>query len=165
MLCLRVGSLRSRRLTLFTWSNKDIKIKLRWLLVMELMMLLWYYKHMLASVFSERRASKLPEVPTMQLDNSRTWRLCCFSTVEKLTGGTPIRFFTHTTRISCMSSRNSTLAFTRASLGRCSTMASCINHTICVWLLSRSCGSPALTLRRRGAQEPNMARRSMTKIT
>lgn len=108
-------------------------------------MLIWFYKHMLELVFSEKKVNKLLEAPIMLLVNSNSWNLCYLSTAEKTTEEIPWLSSTPSTKIFCTLFLNITLDFGLHSLARLSTSHSSTSCTILPWPLSQLCTSHCST--------------------
>ena len=111
-------------------------------------MSIWFCKPMLVLEYSEKKDSRQLEVQTTPLDNSNFWRPYFSSMVVRHTDATPLWFYTHSTRTSCMSWLSSILASIQLSLDRLCTNNSYINCTTSQWPLCQSCFTPALTSRK-----------------
>ena len=135
--------LRSHKL--LCWLEISSKLRPLCLLVMELMTALWFWEHMLVSVFSERKVNKLPELLTTPSDSSNSWSRYFSSMVEKHTEETLYYSFTASTRTSCTLSLSSTLVSTQHSQAKLFTRNSSTFSSTSLWPPYQSCSTLFLT--------------------
>ena len=146
MSCSLAASHQNKKLTLFAWSERSILKRQLYPLVMEQMMLLWFWKLTSVLEFLEKKDSKQREVQIMQLDNSSIWNLYFSSTVAKPIDVTLSWYFTISIKISCTCWLNSISVLHLHSLAKLSTNNLCTKHTILPWLQPQLHGMPYLTM-------------------
>ena len=139
MWCWLAEFLQNRKLILSIGLDKGSQRKLLWPSVMELTMLTWYSKLTLVSVFSAKKANKLPEQQTTLSVSLSFWNHCYLFTEEKLTEEIRWWWSIPSSNLWCTCFHSFTLDSYLVSQALCSTNRSFISYTTSLWLAYQSC--------------------------